>query len=333
LAAEAILTPKREANPGESLASTQALRRFWRERVGPLWRDVRGVVLVLLGLLVLVLGTIGFEQYRLINYGFVDSIYRATTLFAFGGVVTPPVPAALQVARILAPILTGYAAVGTILVLSREQAKVLGIRLFARAHIIVAGLGASGSSLALALADSDARVVVLESDATNTRLAGARERGIGALIGDATDPALLRKAGIRHARYVVALCGSDGTNVDVAAAVAVSLEKRATALTVFAHLGDLDLWRSLNEDAATFGTHPQGVRFEFFNVYATAAQMLLEGHPPFQPTKERHDARAARRRTDGGREGGLCRRGAARRSARKNCPPASAAHTPGTRAR
>lgn len=274
-----------EPKPGESLTRGRALRRFWRGRLGPVWRDVRAVVLVGLGVLVLVLGTIGFEQLSSVHphYGFLDSLYRSMTLFAFGGVVNPPVPTELQVARILAPILTGYAAVGTILLLSREQAKILGIRLFARAHIIIAGLGASGSSLALALDDQDARVVVVESDPSNPRLPSARARGISVLIGDATDPALLRKAGVRDAHYVVALCGSDGTNVDVAAAVPVSHKERSTALTVFTHLDDLDLWRSLDEDAATFGTHPQGLRFEFFNVYATGAQMLLEHHPPFPP--------------------------------------------------
>jgi hypothetical protein len=125
-------------------------------------------------------------------------------------------------------------------------------------------------------------VVVIESNPANTHLAGARERGIGVLIGDATDRALLRKAGIRRARHLIALCGSDGTNVDVAAAaVASSPVARRGVLTVFAQLCDLDLWRSLAEDASTFGPHPPGLRLEYFNVYAIGAQLLLEGHPPF----------------------------------------------------
>jgi hypothetical protein len=255
---------------------------LWRRRFQSAWKEGRGVVLVGLGLLVLLLGTIGFEQLHSVHprYGFLDSLYRATTLFVFGGAVVPPVPLALQVARILAPLLTGYAAVGTIVLLSREQAQLLSIRLFAREHTIIAGLGASGSCLALALDDRDVRVVVVESNPTNERLAGARARGIGVLVGDATDPALLRKAGLGRARHLVALCGRDGTNVDVAAAVAVSPAPRRGVLTVFAHLRDLDLWRSLAEDAATFGTHVR-LRFEFFNVYATGAQMLLERNPPF----------------------------------------------------
>jgi hypothetical protein len=239
-------------------------------------------VLIGFGLFVLVLGTIGFEQLHGTDYGFLDAFYRAITLFAFGGVVEPPVPMALQVARILAPILTGYAALGALVLLSREQAQILGIRLFARRHVIVVGLGASGSSLALALDDSGIGVVVVESNPANMSLAGARERGIGVLVGDATDHALLRKAGVRRARQLVALCGSDGTNVDVVtAAMAASRAARRDVLTVFAHLRELDLWRSLAEDASMFSAYPSSVRLEYFNVYANGAQLLLERHPPF----------------------------------------------------
>jgi TrkA-N domain/RyR domain len=273
----------RETGLGEVASSRRALRHLWRGRFLPAWREVRGVVLVGLGLFVLVLGTIGFEQLHSANYGLLDSLYRATTLFAFGGAVVPPVPTALQVARIVAPILTGYAAVGAIFLLGREQAQIIGIRLFARGHIIIAGFGAMGSCLARALDDRDVRVVVIDSDATNARLAGAHARGIRVLVGDATDHALLRKAGVRHARHLVAVCGSGGVNVDVAAAVRSTPRARRGVLTVFAHLGDIDLWRSLAEDAATFGAHSPSLHLEYFNVYATGAQLLLERHPPFPP--------------------------------------------------
>ncbi len=260
----------------------------------PAWKEVRGVVLIGLGLTVLVLGTIGFEQLHSAKYGFLDALYRATTLFGFGGGVEPPVPTTLQIARIMAPILTGYAAIGALVLLSREQAQLLGIRLFARAHIIVAGLGASGSSLALALNERDARVIVIESNAGNEHVAGARERGIRVLIGDATDHALLRKAGVRRARHLVSLCGSDGTNVDVAAAAAGAHVSQRDVLTVFAHLGDLELWRSLAEDAATFARRPPGLRLEYFNVNATGAQLLLERDRPFAPRLDVADTGPAR---------------------------------------
>lgn len=261
-------------------SAAHSARSSWRRRVRRRWHDVRPGVLLSLGISVLVLGTIGFEQYKPVHFGFLDSLYRAITLFAFGGAVSPPVPAPLQIARIVAPVLTGYAAVGTILALSREQARVLGIRLFVRRHVIVAGLGASGSRLALSLVDNEP-VVALEKDSGNEHLVAARARGVRALVGEATDELLLRRAGLDHARALVISCGSDGTNVDVASTVAAHLHRRHEALTVFVHLDDLDLWRSLAVEGATLGPTGGRLRLEYFNVLATAAQLVLERDDPF----------------------------------------------------
>ena len=176
----------------------------------------------------LVLGTIGYLQLTSVSprYGFLDALYRAITLFAFGGTAPPPIPVTLQIARITAPMLTGYAALGTVLALTRAQARVLGIRLFIRNHVIICGLGETGGRLAAALVDQ-VPVVVIESNPSARQIAGARLRGISVLGGDASDPALLRQAGIERARTVVVACGSAAVNVDVAAAASRALTARA----------------------------------------------------------------------------------------------------------
>ncbi len=243
------------------------------------WRQDRALLLVSIGFAAIVLGTIGYHQTS-DHYGFFDSLYRALTLFGLGGTVTPPVPVTLQIARILAPIVTGYAAVGTILILSREQARVLGIRLFVREHVIIAGLGATGSRLALALVDREP-VVVIEVNPGNERLAAARLRGVRVLIGEAADPLLLRRAGLKHARALVVCCGTDGTNIDVAAAAGQFQQKRRYPLTVFAHLEDQRLWSSLAAEGGTFVEDRSRIRLEYFNIPATGTQLLLEKYPPF----------------------------------------------------
>ncbi len=260
----------------------RSVRVTWRRKLHRKWHDLRPAILLGLGLTALVLGTIGYLQLRSVapRYGFLDALYRATTLFAFGGTVPPPVPTTLQIARILAPVLTGYAAIGTVLALTREQARVLGIRLFVRNHVIVAGLGEAGSRLAQSLVDHEP-VVVIESNPVSELLPAARARGVRVLIGPATDEVMLRRAGINHARSLVALCGRDGTNVDVAAAATKGRENGAKRLTIFAHLRDLDLWRSLAAEGATFDSKHAEVRLEYFNMLATGAQLLLERHPPF----------------------------------------------------
>jgi hypothetical protein len=280
-------------SPGAVQETLRSARRTWRQHRGR-WHNIRPVVLLGLGVVSLVLGVIGYLQLGKINglerpYGFLDALYRAIGLFAFGGTVSPPVPWTLQVARILAPILTGYAVIGTVLALAREQARVLAIRFFVRKHVIVAGLGATGSRLALALVDHEP-VVVIESDPNNERHAAARLRGVWVLVGEATDEVMLRRAGIRHARTLVVACGTDSTNVDVAAAATrVITEARLYPLTIFSHLRDLDLWSSLAAEGATFGTLRPGVRLEYFNILATGAQLMLERDPPFGPTVPGHD--------------------------------------------
>ena len=72
---------------------------------------------------------------------------QALTLFGLGGVVSGRVPTELQIARILGPIITGYAAIQGLLALSREQAQLIWFRLFLRRHVIVAGLGSIGFRL------------------------------------------------------------------------------------------------------------------------------------------------------------------------------------------
>jgi hypothetical protein len=266
-------------------------RRIWRGGVRQRWQSARGSVLLLIGVGSLVLGTIGYLQLTSVTprYGLLDAIYRAMTLFAFGGAAPPPIPVTLQIARICAPLLTGYAAIGAVLALTREQARVLGIRLFVRRHVVIAGLGATGRRLAAALVDH-VPVVVIEANVTSEHLAGARLRGVRTLTGNAADPKLLVQAGIQHAHTLVVVSGSANTNIDVAAAAMRELAPRTEPLNIFVGLDNLDLWSSLAAEGATFGSPRDDVRLQYFNIMATAAQLLIESQPPFaqngDPTAE-----------------------------------------------
>jgi voltage-gated potassium channel Kch len=248
------------------------------------WRAIRAPLLLGIAVMSLVLGTIGYLQLTSVTppYGFLDALYRSITLFAFGGTAPPPIPVTLHIARITAPILTGYAALGTVLALTRAQARVLGIRLFIRNHVIICGLGETGGRLAAALVDQ-VPVVVIESNPSARQTAGARLRGISVLGGDASDPALLRQAGIERARTVVIACGSAAVNVDVAAAASRALtdQPRRRTLRVFAQLNNLDLWTSLAAEGSTVAAHRPDFRLQFFNVMSIGGQLLVEREPPF----------------------------------------------------
>ena len=265
-------------------------RRFWqlwREQLRPHWRDARPVAVVLAGVLVIVLGTLGYLEYNDLHaknedFNWIDALYRAVGLFGLTGGVDPPVPFELQVARILGPLVFGYAALQALLTLFRREARLLGIRLFARDHVIVAGLGEKGFRIATCLHAEGRRVIVIDRDEANPRVPGMRERGITVLAGDATDREMLRRAQARRAAYLLVVCGHDGTNVDVAAAAEHVAKGRASGvLTVLVHLDDERLWLMLS--TAGIGTEHPAYRLEFFNVFAVGAQVLVDEHPPFDP--------------------------------------------------
>jgi hypothetical protein len=252
----------------------------WRTHTGVPWRRVRDSVLLILVPSVLVLGTIGFERLSTEDYGFLDSFYRAITLFTFGGAVDPPLPATLQIARIIAPLLTGYAALGAVLVLFRDRARAVGVWACFDEHVIVAGLGARGARLAAALRAADVPVVIIERDRGNAEIEIAQAQGSIVVSGDAGDPAVLRRAGLDRASHLVVLCGSDGTNVDVAAVTGQEFQRQGRRLPTFVHVDDVALWHVLSTDAAHFNPYT-AVRLELFNVYGLASRLMFERHQPF----------------------------------------------------
>ena len=255
------------------------LRHRYRETAGPLVRELRPIAVLSLAVLALVLGTIGYMRLHGAHYDVLDGGYRSITLFGvLGGTVEPPVPWQLQVARILAALLTVYAAVRAALALWREHAELLRIRLFSRDHVVIAGLGRSGQRLAFAFHDAHLRVVVIEKDADNPLIPSCRDRGISVVRGDATDAAILRHARTGHARYLVVVCGEDSVNVDVAtAARAIVPPGRGGALTALVHVDDLGLWQALQAEAVALSVDIP-FRLELFNVYETAARQLLDRH-------------------------------------------------------
>ena len=259
-------------------------RRGWVRRR---WSALRPWVIVVSVLGVLVLGTWGAER-EYPSYSLLDSFYVALSLFALGGSFQPPVDPVLQVARILAPLITGYAVVRAVILLFRDNFELVRIATLARAHIVVAGLGSTGSRLVRALDDADLRVVVIERDRANPRVAACRDRGISVLIGDARDPLLLGRSRLARADHLFIACGDDRIDMDIAAAaarlVAEAPRQRLAGeeLTVFVALDDLRLWRALSARALTSEVLP-GVRFELFHVYEAAATELVDDHPPYSP--------------------------------------------------
>jgi hypothetical protein len=273
----------RQTTPFESRTNLRwRLRRFYRSSVRPLWRDLRGPIVLTLGLSVIVLGTIGFTQPNGGDLSWWEGLFKSVQLYGFAaGDVSSDSPVTLNIARVLGPLIVGYAAVRGLLVLSREQARLLGFRFLRRNHVIVAGLGDVGFRLAAALNDAGARVVAVERDIANLSVEGCRERGIGVMIGDATDPDVLRAVRLDRAEHLVVTPGVDGVAIDVIASAARVVDgQRHEPLRVFAHIEDRALWQAMEAWTLT-DTTDLDVRIQLFNLYESAIRLLLDEHPPF----------------------------------------------------
>jgi hypothetical protein len=244
---------------------------------------VRAPLVLLAAIGVLILGTFGYTHSSEGDYNWWEAFFKSFQLFAFaGGDVNSADPLSLNIAKVLAPLLVGYAAIRGLIVLSREQLRLLGFRLFRRNHVVVAGLGDVGFRLADVLNERGARVIAVDRDPAKPSFEGCRERGISVLAGDATDPDTLRAASVERAAHLVIAPGSDAVTIDVlAAAERIKADRRAgQPLRVLAHVEGRALWRAMQAWALS---HPAnaGVSVELFNLYESSARLLLEEHPPF----------------------------------------------------
>ncbi|MCU1359001.1 MAG: hypothetical protein JWN99_290, partial [Ilumatobacteraceae bacterium] len=241
------------------------------------WFALAGLWVVLL-----VLGIGGFLQQASdagFHRPFLDTLYltlQLATLDYKGG--TDVMNWRLQIARFVAPIISAGTVLQGASVVFTEQFRRFRLR-FAREHTIVCGLGDVGTRLAIAFAAAGDTVVAIESDANATGVATAGANGVTVLIGRGSDASLLRVARVDRASRVVAVCGDDATNVQIALATAAVIGSRAgKALRCSVHLTDAELANMLRiADLDARGS----VRLSFFNVHERAARSLLAEQPPF----------------------------------------------------
>jgi Trk K+ transport system NAD-binding subunit len=224
----------------------------------------------------LALGYWGFRTSPATEQGNgLDAAYRTIRLFGLSaGDIDPPVSWQLQIARVLAPLLVGYAAFQGILALFREHFLLLRLRFFARRHVVVAGLGSGGFRLVRALHDAGVQVVAIEKTASLPEVTGCRARGIPVVVGDASDTEKLRQAQCLQASHVVALCGDDSVNLEIlGSCVALAAAPGWMPAHVHIQLETLSLWRNLRLASAARKGDAK-LRVEFFSVTDLAARAL-----------------------------------------------------------
>ncbi|MCU1391224.1 MAG: RyR protein [Ilumatobacteraceae bacterium] len=184
----------------------------------------------------------------------------------------------LEIARFLAPALAFSTVLQSASLVFADEFRRLRLQ-YVRNHTVVCGLGDVGTRLAQAFAMDGGRVVAIESDPSSSGVASAKAAGVTVLIGDASDPALLRTARVAQAVRLIAVCGNDATNVQIASqAVPVVDDRPGKALRCAVHLDDAEMATLLR--AADLDQHGS-VRMSFFNTHERAARALLSEHSPF----------------------------------------------------
>ena len=224
----------------------------------------------------LVLGMIGYSRH----FGWAgesrtpfDLVYYSLQLFVLESApVAAPIPWQLELARWLAPGVSAYTAAQAFALILRDELQWLRIRRL-REHVVICGLGVKGLLLATAFRRRGNRVVVIEQDAANLSLQRCRDHGCYVVVANAVDPALLRGVGIHRARYVVAVCGDDGVNAEVALQACEASGVRRVPLTAFLHIVEPRLCDLLRERQIAAGN--RNCRLEFFNVFERGATALI----------------------------------------------------------
>lgn len=244
----------------------------------------RWPVVGLFAVLALVLGFIGWTGYYdarpETTQSFWDILYQDVQLFFLqSGYVPGPMPVTLEIARFLAFGVAAFAAVKGVAVLARDQVAAVRRR-FLRGHTVIVGLGEKGRLLAEGFVVQGAKVVGVEANAADEAIPELREMGVNVLIGDGTEGATLRAAGVERAAHVIAVTRDDAANAEIATRIPAIVEGRTgAALECVIHVVDADLGALLRLDAVSSRSDATS-RLDFFNVPESGARLLLERVPP-----------------------------------------------------
>jgi hypothetical protein len=214
---------------------------------------------------------------------FLNRLYLALQLFLLHSEhVEGEVPGTLLAARLLAAFveLVGVCFFFGALVIPRlVDLREYLFRHRTEDHIVVCGLGRKGMELVRSLCESN-RVVVIEKDDRNPLVATCYDLGAMVVVGDATKPETLRRAALERAKRLIAICGNDGTNIEISTQAARYLSnsgdgKNIRNLECHVHIIDLTL-RSLMRKHKSLSDGR--VPINIFNVFENGARQLFKDH-------------------------------------------------------
>lgn len=243
-----------------------------------------GLMLVV-GIVAVVLGYAGLVRYFAAageERSVLDLVYLVLCLFVLEtGDVSGPAPWELAVARVLAPILPAWALFRAAAIVFRDQWQALRLALATR-HVVICGLGRKGFQLARELHARGESVVVIEENEGDDAIASCRELGITALVANAADPITLNRVRAQFASHVFAVCGDDGTNVEIAVHLdeLIRTRKRHKTREVHCHVQIVDLELcELFRQHRIFWDPDDPLKVKVFNTFENSARLMWHRDP------------------------------------------------------
>ena len=271
------------------MGNKKKVRRFWRKYLRSFLGKSQWPIVLGLGVMAIYFGYVGFAKYFAVmgeKRSFWDLFYLSLQLFTLeSGSIPGPKPWELELARLLAPSLAAFAAIKALMAIFRDQVLSFRTRL-TRNHVVICGLGQKGYLLAKGFHDSGYRVVAVEKDENNSCLEQCREYGVIIIIGDATRREVLHSARAHKAKYLISVCGDDGTNVETSLHAFDFVKRRKNKpLSCFIHINDPQLCNFLGE-AQILTEKTDSFELEFFSIYDSGARALLRYFPPFNESRQ-----------------------------------------------
>ncbi|MFH0824044.1 MAG: NAD-binding protein, partial [Pseudomonadota bacterium] len=173
-------------------------------------------------------------------------------------------------------------AIAAIALIFGEKFRIIRVRLLGD-HVVIAGMGRRGLLLAESFLARGVPVVAIERDTDSDWIVPCRSQGGIVIYGDAADQNVLRSAGAHRAQCVIAVCGNDGVNAEIAVNCNDLVRtRRGKPLKCVAQIENLDLCHLLKGlDFST--TESDSFRLQFFNSHIRGARLVIEEHPPYDP--------------------------------------------------
>jgi hypothetical protein len=244
------------------------LRAAWRRKLRPVWQDYQWAIFGGLAIFTVMLGI----------------AYLALELHRKTGPTPDYLSLCLTAVRSSGMLLTVYGTAKALALIFQRQIQFVRLKL-TNNHVVVCGMGNKGSLFAKAFYENGYKVVAIENNAANSRLEQFRDLKMLMVTGDATTKEILHKARVHKARYLLAVCGTDGDNAKIAvmARGLVSDPENTKVLTCLVHITE-PLLCNLLKEREIMGRSVPSFRMEFFNVFESGARQLLKEFPAFAET-------------------------------------------------